>query len=48
MFDNTEITNLSDNQTVIVYEPKYFESLNMALSNDTDFTKEGLCKKVYF
>ena len=47
MFGNTEISNLSDSQTVIVYEPKYFQNLNIALNNDTEFTKEGLGKLVF-
>ena len=45
MFDNTELskeTYLGDNITVVVYEPKYFESLNEALQNDTDLNKEDL------
>ena len=48
MFFNTDISRFDgqgdsgDNQIVIVYEPSYFESLNEALVNDTDFTKETL------
>ena len=48
MFIDTDISRFDgdsgsgDNQIVIVRELSYFESLNDALSNDTDFTKENL------
>ena len=48
MFIDTDIsrfdgdTGSGDNQIVIVRELNYFASLNDALSNDTDFTKENL------
>ena len=48
MFVDTDVSRFDgesgsgDNQIVIVRELDYFESLNDALSNDTDFTKENL------
>ena len=48
MFLDTDVTRfnskdkLGDDQIVIVREPVYFEKLNEALVNDTDFTKENL------
>ena len=48
MFIDTDVSRFDgesgsgDNQIVIVRELNYFESLNDALSNDTDFTKENL------
>ena len=50
MFLNTDISRFDgqgdsgNDQIVIVYEPRYFESLNEALVNDTDFAKENLGK----
>ena len=39
-FDSENVSG--DNQIVIVRELNYFESLNDALSNNTDFSKENL------
>lgn len=51
MFNDTEINKRNGqyySQTIIVYETEYFQSLNIALKNDIDFTEEGLGRKVYF
>ena len=48
MFLDTDVSRFNgknhsgDDQIVIVREPDYFEKLNEALVNDTDFTKENL------
>ena len=53
MFARTDVSilgedgNLSDTYTVIVYEPNYFEQLDEALNNDTDFNSDTLGTKIY-
>ena len=42
LFADTAIDKLPENQRIIVREPKYYQQLNLALEEDSDFTKQGL------
>ena len=42
LFADTSIDKLPEDQRIIVREPKYYQQLNSALEEDSEFTKEGL------
>ena len=42
LFSDTKIGTLPENERIIVREPKYFQQLNSALVEDSEFSKKGL------